>query len=78
MANLIEQVRVYSAANGGHATNATASGVTLSHFVDVVSGRVPVSRQVATTMAPLIGCTVTALMRENSDLQLLQRRGALA
>jgi hypothetical protein len=77
MANLIEQIRLYSLSNGGHATNASASGVSLAHFISVVTGQVPVSRPVAVAMAPLIGCTVNQLFREDSDRQLLTRRGAL-
>jgi hypothetical protein len=77
MSNLIEQVRVYSAANGGHAANATASGVTLAHFIDVMDGRQIISSQVASTMAPLIGATATALMRESTDLQFCLRRNAV-
>lgn len=76
MANLLEQVRTYSVANGGHATNATTAGVTLAHFVDVVNGKQPISSKMAATMAPLVGTTIAALMRENADFQLLTRRNA--
>ena len=76
--NLIEQARRYSAANGGHATVADSIGTSLAHFTAVVSGKVPVSRQVAAGMAPLIGCTVTALLREDSDLQLALMRNRAA
>ena len=76
--NLIEQARQYSNVNGGHATVAASISTSLAHFAAVVSGKVPVSRQMAVGMAPLLGCTVDALMRENSDLQLALMRNRAA
>lgn len=76
MANLIEKVRVYSAANGGHAANATTCGVTLAHYTDVLNGKQRISSQMATTMAPLIGVPASTLMREDSDVQFLTRKNS--
>lgn len=75
--NLIEHVRQYSASNGGHATNATSAGVSLSYYVDVLNGKQRINSKMAATMAPLIGVTIAALMNENTDLQLALRRNAL-
>jgi plasmid maintenance system antidote protein VapI len=78
MASLTEQARIYVATNGGHTTVAASIGVTPAHSEEVCSGRRIMSRQFAAGMAPLLGVSTTALLREDADIQLAIRRGALS
>lgn len=78
MANNIEKVRVYSAANGGHATVATTAGLNPAKFIEVMAGRRRMTRQMAAAMAPLVGVSVTQLLKEDPDYQFMARKGANA
>lgn len=76
MIGLIEQVRLYSLANGGHAASAALAGIKTGHFIDIMAGRRPVDRQVASTFGPLIGVPAFRLLAADPDKHMLMLRGS--
>ena len=77
MTNLIESVRTTANAGSGITTLAAATPVSLGYMHEFLQGRRPHTPQLAAALASTIGATPAAVLRENTDLQLAIRRGAL-
>lgn len=76
MTTLIDAVRTTAKAGAGIPALAAASPVSAGYMNEYLAGRRPHSPALAASIAASVGATPSAILREDTDMQLALRRGA--